>query len=175
MARILIDMDDSIVDMKGPWIERYNQDHGTNYTGDDMEEWDIVEKFGPCMYDYLQEEGFFINLKPYPYAIGVLERLSWSHELIIVTSSVLGHSMKEKGEWCAKHLPFLPPENFIIAKKKYLVNGDVLYDDGPHNIEEFPGITIAMRHPHNKDSDPDYWVTSLLQLEEIIDDLYGGE
>ena len=34
MAIILIDMDESILDLHGPWIARYNELYGTNYTPD---------------------------------------------------------------------------------------------------------------------------------------------
>ena len=79
--------------------------------------------------------------------------------------------MEEKGEWVRDNLPFLSRDNFIIAKRKELVRGDVLFDDGPHNLGTYPGITIGMRHDYCKcdpDCEPDFWVSSLLEFEQVV-------
>lgn len=173
MATILVDMDDTILDLKTPWISRYNEINGTNFTCDDMCEWDVTGKFGPTIYPILKEEGFFASLQPYEGAIEVLQRLNEKHEIIIVTASVTGYAMKEKGEWVERYLPFLHCDNFMVARKKYKIQGDVLFDDGPHNIAAFNGVTIAKRHPHNPHAAPDYWVDTMFEFEKIIEDLYG--
>lgn len=173
MATILLDMDDTILDLKGPWLARYNELKGTDIKMSAWVGWD-ANAIGEGMYDILKEDGFFASLPPYEEAIEVIRRLNEKHEVVLLTASVFGPSMKDKGLWVQKHLPFIPEDNFMIARKKYLVRGDVLVDDGPHNISAFPGLTIAKRHGHNTNSNPDFWYDSMPELEMIINDLYGG-
>ncbi|MDZ4938499.1 hypothetical protein GNF65_14820, partial [Clostridium perfringens] len=42
-------------------------------------------------------------------------------------------SVPEKWRWLQRHMPFIPFENFFVAKRKDLVEFDLLIDDGPHN------------------------------------------
>lgn len=173
MATLLIDMDDTILPMIGPWVERYNEKFNTSFTIMDVTTWNISEKFGEGIFDILEEEGFFANLVPYENAVEVLERLSKKHNVIIVTASVLGYSMKEKGEWVKKHLPFLKVDNFCIFKQKNLILGDLLFDDAPHNVEAFPGITVSLKGIHNTQAKPDHFVSDMLEFEQLVEKIYG--
>ncbi|GJM69419.1 hypothetical protein HMSSN036_16350 [Paenibacillus macerans] len=49
-------------------------------------------------------------------------------------------------------MPFIPYENFFIARRKSLVNFDLLIDDGPHNLlpaMEAGKLTIGIPRPWN--------------------------
>lgn len=172
MARLLIDLDDTIVNLRGAWIEHYNNLHNTSYTVSDMDCWHLEDKFGKGVLDILYKESFFYNLKPFPNAIDVLKRLSKKHEIIIVTASFIGFPMKEKGEWIRDNLSFLSKGSYCITSRKDLISGDLLFDDAPHNIETFKGITVALRAAHNKEASPDYFVNNLLEFEDLVNKLF---
>ena len=38
----------------------------------------------------------------------------------------------------------------IVAAKKQMIRGDVMVDDGPHNLEGGDYIRILMNAPHNR-------------------------
>lgn len=175
MATLLLDMDDTILDMRKAWIDLYNERFGTSHSVDEMSDWKVADKFGQKILDLLDEEGFFASLVPYPNAVEVIERLSKKHDVIIVTASVVGYSMKEKGEWVAKHLPFLKPDNFCIFKRKDMVRGDLLFDDAPHNVEDFPGITVCPKNNYTVKCNPDYFVADMLEFESLVERLFGEE
>ncbi len=67
------------------------------------------------------------------YTIAEVEKIHAQHDLIIVTAS-RPDSVPEKWRWLQRHLPFISYENFFVAKRKYLLEFDVLIDDGPHNL-----------------------------------------
>lgn len=52
-----------------------------------------------------------------------------------------------------------------------MIKGDLLFDDGPHNLKEFDGIKVAMDFPYNKDTIVDYRVNNWLQFEKVINNL----
>lgn len=52
-----------------------------------------------------------------------------------------------------KYFPFLTWKNFIITSNKKLIAGDVLIDDGVHNLIGAPYKKILKTAPWNKDFD----------------------
>ena len=168
---LLVDMDDTILDFKTEWFMTYDKEHGTDLIHE-IKNWGIPERYNDA-FEILQRPGFFRGLRPYPNMIDVLQRLSQVHDIVIVTSSVYGVSMKEKGEWFREYLHFLPRDNFIIAKRKELIRGDLLFDDGLHNLEKFPGITVGMHQGYgDSDFQPTHWVASALEFESLIYNIF---
>ena len=49
--------------------------------------------------------------------------------------------------------PFLDANHIIIAHNKQMVMGDVLIDDGPHNLINGPYFRILFDQPHNRGID----------------------
>ena len=86
----------------------------------------------------MHEPDLFRHLEPVKYALEVFERLYRSNqfEMYIVTAAN-PKSVDAKFEWIKEHLPFFPEDRVIVCKRKYMVKGDFLLDDGMHNIEEF--------------------------------------
>ena len=46
-----------------------------------------------------------------------------------------------------KYLPFFPIDRVIICKRKSVIKGDFLLDDGMHNIEEFERLIMQYCYP----------------------------
>ena len=47
-------------------------------------------------------------------------------------------------------MPALLAENFFITSRKYLIRGDILFDDSPGVLGNFPGIRVVMDRPYNQ-------------------------
>lgn len=159
--RVLCDLDSIIVDLQTSWLALYNKDYNDNLTTANILEWEthkyVKPECGQKIYDYLSKPGFFYNLEPLHGATEALERLHESglFNIRIITAAPLG-TFEEKREWVHKWLPFLDPKKDIIAcYDKYLVNGDILIDDSPHNIVDykkthFYAKICTIAYPYNK-------------------------
>lgn len=139
--RILVDMDNIIVDMTPKWLEMYNRDHDDNVTIDDLKTWHIVNhvKGGNKIYDYLYAEGFFLNVPAVGGALLRLEELheSGHHVCIVSAPSHPGNSASDKITWVRKHMPWMNKRDIFLCHNKYMVKGDVFIDDSPDNIQAY--------------------------------------
>lgn len=151
--RIGVDLDTTLNDLEIVWLERYNRDYGDCLTVEHMVDWDVSTYVKPeCgrkMYDYLDEPGFFRRLGIKPGAREGMAFLSEHFEVYIV-SAAHPNSVADKWAWIQEHLPFVPFEHFVPLSKKELLKLDYLIDDGPHNIERFPGTGIVFDMPYNR-------------------------
>ena len=162
---VLLDMDDVLCDLTGPWMDLLNKRHGTTIKKEDLTVWHIGRalpiKFPSLtsseIYAPLDEPGLFRNLPMMPGAKQTLETMKnrgW--KIAIVTSLPVekhhpGQVVQEKIEWIGEHLSGVVEErDVIITHRKDLVRGDILVDDAPHNLETFPGKTIAFDRPWNR-------------------------
>ena len=95
------------------------------------------------------------------------------HDLVVVTA-VPANSRQcawEKIEWVEHYLPFIGYDNFVATRRKSVVNGDLLFDDGPHNLREFTGKTCAMDAPYNRKAHADYRVHNWSEFKDLVDGL----
>ena len=76
-----------------------------------------------------------------------------------------------------RRFPFISWDQVIITSRKQLIKGDVLIDDGIHNLEGGDYIKILMTAPHNRDYDAEgngmIRVHNWKQIKEVIDQLSG--
>lgn len=154
LPRILVDQDDVLALFVHGVVQKFNARYGTNFTIEDCNQWNLENVFGPKVWDLVKEEGFFWNLEPVPGALEVFKRLytSGRYDMYIVTASE-PHAYVEKIQWLEYYMPFFSiDKHFISCKSKDAVWGDVLLDDGMHNIEAFHGIgeSIVFDRPHNR-------------------------
>ncbi|MGG3282938.1 5' nucleotidase, NT5C type [Paenibacillus solani] len=154
---LLIDMDSVLANLMKEWFERYNKDYGDNLTIDRAYDWNatsyVKKECGYKIYDYLCQPGIFLNLEPMPNAIDVLKRLANRFEIIIVTSPPSKYAYLEKEEWLSKYVPFIDRNNIIFSHRKELIDGDLLFDDAPHNLIQFINCNkkaVAMDYPYNR-------------------------
>jgi 5'(3')-deoxyribonucleotidase len=156
--RILVDMDEVLNNLLDGWVEYLNKRHGLRAEARDIKVWDVG-----CVYPALTEEevnqplydnGFWESLVPKPHAVaGLEEMLGDGHEIFIVTASSVYQTLPAKIGWLLKHYPFLTWDDVIIARRKQMVSGDVLIDDGIHNLEGGGYFKILMDCPNNRGYD----------------------
>lgn len=170
---LLIDQDDVLAEYIKGVIKAYNHKYQTNFTADDCTSWDLASVFGEEIDTVMHEPDLFRHLEPVRDALQVFERLYRSQlfEIYIVTAANLS-CVEAKSEWLKEHLPFFPEEQFIVCRRKYMIKGDFLLDDGMHNIEAFAqegGIPVIFDRPHNRGLGKDYKrVSSWLEFEAFI-------
>lgn len=154
---ILIDMDDTIVDLHRPWHRVYNAWSGDDVSIEKATSWEVDKwvKNPAIMMKVLELPGLFEDLEPLPGAVAGIEQLvEAGHRVLLVSSAPNPESMKGKAKFVDKRLPFLPPKSLVLTYHKDLVRGDVLFDDGPHNLlryrKAWPSAQIAtIAYPYN--------------------------
>jgi 5'-nucleotidase len=173
--RIACDLDDVCACLVEPTLDLYNKEYEDSVTIDNIHTWDMWKYLKPeCgvkVYEYIDAVGFFSSLKIFPGCAETLKEIVDSgHEVIIVTATPKKSptGFYEKSNWVRKNLPFIGFDNIISAKRKDLIRCDILLDDGPHNLEAFPGLTCAFSKPYNMSVKTDYRVNDWQEFRELF-------
>lgn len=110
-----------------------------------------------------QEEGFWLDIDPYPWAHDLMDRLRKHFWVIIASSPSLDpRCSMEKKQWIRKHFPDFLMEDVVLTNHKSLmaVPGRILIDDSQRNVTDFAmegGRGILFPAPWNElDLVPDH-------------------
>lgn len=149
---LLIDMDEVICMFLEELCLRYNKAFGTFLAPDQLRQYDLTDFVGEKGKNLFQQAGFFDKLKPFPFAVKVIEKLLMeNYEMIIATDTKDNPSIHaDKELWIRENLPFFPREQVFFTRDKHLLDADLIFDDSPEVIEKFPGIKVIMDRPYNK-------------------------
>lgn len=163
MKTILVDADDTTLDLHTEWIQnRYNVDYKDNLLRSMVKTWNIDKYVKPeCgrkIYDYLKDKDLYASVKPIEFAVFGVQRLrELGYRVIFVTA----YFNEQKVE-CLHNHGFLKeyPYNdgrwntatdVIMANDKSLIKGDLLIDDRYENVKSF-GSGIVFNQPWNESS-----------------------
>ena len=152
--RILFDADDVAETLLESWVGTLNNRYGTSVSVDDVTDWDVSLAFPTLtkeqIYGVLQEDEVWANLIPMKKKKKYLQQLhDEGHELYMVTATDY-RTCCVKIERILELFPFLDANHIIIAHNKQMVRGDVLIDDGPHNLVNGQYFRILFDAPHNR-------------------------
>ena len=146
--RIIMDMDEVLVDFLNPLLAKHNERYNEKVTIDDLTEWELPSK----MKSIFCEPGFFLELPP---AFGGIEGMQYlkreGHDVIIATSpSESQFIARDKLLWIKILLPdFL--DNLFITHRKQIIPGDIIVDDCPKYLKESIAThKIVMHRPYNQ-------------------------
>lgn len=154
---ILVDLDEVMNNLVEVWVSRINEIYGLNVNFNDISQWEL-ETFFPSLtksqvYKPLHEKSLWERLAPQEGCQKTLKKwIDAGHTVMITTSTFYKHA-ETKGEWLKHYFPFLTWDNVIITSKKHLIKGDVLIDDGLHNLQSGDFIKVIMTRPWNKSFD----------------------
>lgn len=152
---VLVDMDDTIENLLSAWVDTLNEEHETNVKPDDIRHWDLSMAFPTVewkdVYAPLKRDDFWMRVKPIDGAADALKRLiEDGHKVFIVTASAY-ETLKSKMDCVLfRYFPFLDWNDVIVTSHKQMVKGDVLIDDGVHNLKDGDYEKILMDAPHNR-------------------------
>jgi 5'(3')-deoxyribonucleotidase len=161
--RVLVDMDEIIVDLLTTWIQTINERFGLKLTRNDIRSYKMQDhvpsEYGQAVENLITEPGFFGKLNPLPGAIEsirILQNLK-DIDLKICTHPAGKYSAFDKYEWCHKYLG-LNHHNVIMTTEKHFQDADIIVDDSPkvlNNRRRYKPETkcISIEYPYNKDID----------------------
>lgn len=157
--RIWIDQDSTIYDLSGVWYARHNKDYPEHQLKiEDVDGWDTaaVCKRNNCpadIYSYFNHTEVWSDGKVIDGAKHVID--AWHKydiaDLGIITTAANTLSMPYKVEWLEKEFPYI--KDIMVNYKthvKHLLRGDILIDDGIHNLTKWEGIGILFSQPWNQ-------------------------
>ena len=155
---ILADMDDTIEQLLKTWIARANERYHRNVKLDDVTDWNVAFPFPGIdrqdIFNLTYEPGFWSSIEPIPGAAEALKHfMDEGHEVYIVTSTEIEHVEEKMKKLLFRYFPFLDWSHVIITCRKQLIRGDVLIDDGIHNLEGGQYKKILFTAPHNRHYD----------------------
>lgn len=145
LFKIIIDIDQTIVDLLTPWLNEYNSRvEGDYFTPSDVahynpRNWGVREP--RVLEDIICEPGWYLENVEAPVSVlETLERIyDCGHKLLIVSSWPSQHpgQIGEKVDWLHRNLPFLTESSFIFAQRKHNVVGDIFIDDCSEHIRRY--------------------------------------
>lgn len=151
-------MDDTIEDLVQSWTTYLNIRYKTDVKPDDVTDWNI-DKFYPSLtkqqvYEPILKTGFWNTVLPKKDAQCILKRLKDDgHTVIIVTSANYETLCAKMTKVLFKYFPFISWNDVVITSKKQLVRGDILIDDGIHNLIGGDYDKFLFDAPHNRTYD----------------------
>lgn len=156
--RILVDMDDTIERLLEELVRRTNLKYGQNVAVEDVTDWAIAPAFDGVskrqILDAMNDADFWMNVKPVPGAAEALKHfMDEGHEVYIVTATEMEHVTAKMRDLLFRCFPFLSWKQVIITGNKQLIRGDVLIDDGIHNLEGGDYKKILFSAPYNRHYD----------------------
>lgn len=181
---ILVDMDDTIVQLLQAWLLKLNEYYDLDIAYEDIRSWDIEEAFPELTWEQIEKNlmlpGFWKSINPVPGAQESLKRLMEAgHDVFIVTATLHDNIPEKMNELLFKHFPFLSWSQVIVADRKQMIRGDVLIDDGVHNLEGGEYAKILMSAPYNEDYDAEangmIRVRDWNEIEAVISKMAGGQ
>ena len=181
---ILIDMDDTIEQLLRAWLDGVNRRYGRSVAYDDITDWDVSAPYPGLtreqVYAIPDEPGFWGTVRPIEGAAEVIKRfMDAGHEVYIVTATHYVSIPEKMDDLLFRWFPFISWDQVIITSHKQMIKGDVLIDDGIHNLEGGDYIKILMTAPHNRcyDAEANGMIRAgnWAEIEGIISDLEKRE
>lgn len=155
---ILVDMDDVLEQLVEAIVKYNNTHYGTNVHSYDVVEWNLAKAFPTLtremVYSPEYDEDFWATVEPMPGADTVLQRLiDEGHEVYVVTASTYETLKQKMDDLLFRRFPFLDWKHVIVTSNKQMISGDVLIDDGPHNLTGGSYRKLLFDRPHNRSFD----------------------
>lgn len=155
---ILVDLDDTLEQLLKAWVKRANEKFDRAVTLDEITDWNVAAPYTGIsrkeVYDVTYEKGFWKSVEPMPGAADALMHfMDEGHEVYIVTATEPEHVEEKMTGLLFRYFPFISWNQVIITSRKQMIRGDVLIDDGIHNLEGGQYKKILFTAPHNRGYD----------------------
>lgn len=158
---ILLDMDSTVYDLLTPTLAYVNRRYGMNLTPSDIKEWRWDKAYNVRPWDFWNKQGTYSGLTPFPYSVEAIKEVHDMGVRQVFLSSANFKYATEKFNAVDRDFPFIGSKDVLLTGgNKDLVSGDVLVDDGPHNLDQFEGFKILAdmhrapycRYPNSTDT-----------------------
>jgi 5'(3')-deoxyribonucleotidase len=174
-VRIAFDVDGVIVDIQPKILLRVNQELGTAYEVDDIDEWDYQKTLGPTghkiAWQVINSEDLYDDLHAEADVLAVAQRFAQAgHDVIFVSAATEAHATSKLRFLTSRKCNSIPLKNIVLTHDKTRVDFDILIDDRTSTVESLPGRALLWDQPWNrKDAKPETpRVSNAAELERVI-------
>jgi 5'(3')-deoxyribonucleotidase len=155
---IFVDIDGVVADLHKVWFERYNRDYKDDLMEMRVLSWDLHQyvkiECGKNIYTYLLDRHLYDTVEPVEDAVYYINKLRRDgHRVVFVTTSPW-ETMGTKFEWLNKHGFEVSDNDYVEAKQRRFLRGDILLDDNLENCQEFHGYGAVYDKPWNQGKYP---------------------
>ena len=178
---ILIDMDDVLEQLLVGWTAYLNERYGTSVSAEDVKNWNVSLAYPMLTYEQVypatHDDALWDYVPPMPGAVEAVKQLiDEGHDVYVVTATEYQSLKAKMDKVLFKYFPYLSFDKVIITKNKHLIKGDVLIDDGPHNLAGGDYKKLLYDASHNRTFDETAigavrvhnWAEVLEQIHRII-------
>lgn len=180
-----IDLDGVVFRTLDRVLERYNEEHRTGYTPDQIRGWSLHPWLGGdvSVHRYFQDPRTFENLPLQEGAVESMARLDGRHEVFLVTDTphhCLGTRTRElRRLFPPEQFSFMRERRIFVGRHKERIMLDVLLDDMPENIRRFRergyGRAVIFDWAMNRDLEGVDRVRSWEEFEALIGEMEAGD
>jgi 5'-nucleotidase len=143
---IIIDIDDVIADLLPQWLYLYNHEYDEELTPEDITDWDMTLFCRDDIYKYLELPNLYDFVQPIEGAYeGVVSLANAGHKLHFITAK----HHPSKLAWMRRH-KFFDLGDYIVLEDKSKFPADLIIDDRPETVLNFPQHAILFDRPHNR-------------------------
>ncbi|MDR2921214.1 MAG: 5'(3')-deoxyribonucleotidase [Tannerella sp.] len=147
--QVLVDMDGVLADVYTQFINWEYNDSGIKLNIEDLYGKIEADAFPSCD-KHVRSVGFFRTVPLISDSVEGLKYLNDKYKVLIVSSATeFPDSLVEKEKWLNEHFPFISWRQMIFCGSKESIQGDVMIDDHPKNLQTFSGQKILFTQPHN--------------------------
>lgn len=177
---ILVDMDDTIEQLLKTWVDLVNKKYDRHVRVEEVVRWDVSKAYPDLtreqVYNVLLDNAVWKEVQPVPGAAEALQRfIERGHEVFLVTATPYESIPGKMDGLIFPHFPFIDWEHVIITRKKQMIRGDVLIDDGFHNLYGGAYRKILVDAPYNRRYDAEAYgmirVHSWEEIERVIEEM----
>ena len=151
---ILIDMDDVLCSFMKALCECLDKIYHTNVFIDDVRDWRLTKAFPSLTEEEIfaptHTEDFWNTVQPKDEAVKYTKMLIDEGYNVYICTASNYNTIKPKFDLVIKrYFPFITWDKMIITSHKSMVKGDILVDDGVHNLRGTNFKKILVSAPHN--------------------------
>ena len=148
-----IDCDDVVCDLGNAWILKYNQDYDDNLKIENITQWDVSQfvkkECGKQIFEYFNDPVLYLNCSEIPNSLKCINILKSQGHKILFVSACMPKTMEAKYNWLYNHEYIDSIQEFIHIYDKSFINVEILLDDKPNTIKNFPRIGVLFSKPWN--------------------------
>ena len=166
-------MDDTIEHLSSAWIEYLNKRHSKSVNREDVNDWNLSLFYPDLLpeevYAPLDEDDFWKTVMPIDGASEKIQKLiNDGHDIYIVTSSSYKTLKSKMENVLFKYFETIDWNHVIVCYNKQMIKGDVLIDDGIHNLVGGDYAKILMDAPYNRNIDDRlYGINRVYNWDEV--------
>ena len=142
----------------------------------EVNRWGRTGTRADVIFEFMDSPDFFANQPPIAGAREFVKKLSQMTE-IFVTTAVWPEYMTLRFQRILQEFPEIPKDHILMGSRKDLLDVDILFDDGMHNVfNSNAAYPILMRRPWNSEATGVLAVNNydeFLKLVEIIAESYS--